>query len=81
MSTTLLTNSLAKFFLQEGIVLGTNANRILPPFDYREYIGNEKTLKQLDELTMEAAAFDPDGYDEYDPMLDEGVMEYDEEEG
>lgn len=80
-STTLLTNSLAKFFLQEGIVLGTNANRILPPFDYREYIGNEKTLKQLDELTMEAAAFDPDGYDEFDPMLDEGVMEYDEEEG
>ena len=80
-STTLLTNSLAKFFLQKGFVLGTNANRIMPPFDYREYIASEKTVKALDELAAEAAAFDPDNFDDYIDAMDEGIPDYDEEEG
>lgn len=79
-STTLLTNSLAKYFLTQGFVLGTNANRIMPPFDYREYIASDKTAKALDELAEEAASFDPDAIDT-DFAVDEIDLGYEEDDG
>lgn len=78
-STTLLTNSLSKYFLGQGFVLGTNANRILPPFDYKELIGtSNKAAQALDSLAEEAASFDPDSMDD-DFGLDEGGMDFDED--
>lgn len=77
-STTLLSNSLTKYFLQKGFVLGTNANRILPPFDYREYIAaNDEASKELEELAATDTVYDPDEYE--DDGLFEGGLDLDEE--
>ena len=79
-STTLLTNSLSKFFLTRGFVMGTNANRVLPPFDYRDLIASDKTKKALDNLADEAATFDPDSFEDDDYDLDEGGLGYDDDD-
>lgn len=77
-STTMLTTSMTKYFLQEGFVIGTNANRILPPFDWVNYIAaDKKTLNSLNQLAEEAESFDPDAYYEMaeEEFLNEGSFE------
>lgn len=72
-STTLLTNSLTKYFLTEGFIMGTNANRILPPFDYREFIMTDKTVAEMEEMTMDAMLYDPDNYGDDDDIAEGGL--------
>ena len=71
-STTMLTTSLTKYFLKEGFVLGTNSNRIMAPFDYKAYLVDGGS--NYDEMTQDAATFDPDDIIE-DESLDEGGFE------
>ena len=47
-STTMLTNSIAMYLLQNGFVIGTNANRIYPPFDYKKFIAEDTELAEIE---------------------------------
>lgn len=62
-STVMLTNSLAMYMLTHNYVLGTNANKILPPFDYKKFISEDNS--ELDEI-MEASMIDPDADDDFE---------------
>lgn len=72
-STAMLTNSVGKYLLQHGFVAGTNANRILPPFDYKKFIANSEELSDaeydalinpddLEEVVIEDENADEDFY-------------------
>lgn len=81
-STSLLTNYLMAFFYQEGYVLGTNANRILPPFDYTQYLSESTPgLADIDQMLQEAADYDPDGVFFDDDFEEEGEDFYGDDEG
>lgn len=70
-STTMLTESLTKFFLTEGFVIGTNANKILPPFDYKAYMSDMDTT-ELEEMDAMAMLNPDDGNDDELADADEG---------
>lgn len=72
-STNLLTNSFGMYLLENGYAIGTNANRILPPFDYKQYFAEETDeVKGIDAL-LEDAGIDPDDADFYeDDMMGNG---------
>lgn len=73
-STSLLTNYLVKYFYQIGYVIGSNANRIMAPFDYHEYIAEPSPeLEQIDAMMEEAMNMDPDNI--FNPDADEEWLE------
>lgn len=59
-STTMLTQSLTKFLYQEGFIIGTNANRIMAPFDYKQFIGDHEAASNIAAMQEDAEEFDPD---------------------
>lgn len=59
-STTMLTTSLTKYFLNEGFVMGTNANRIMAPFDYKAFLPDDKMVRDADDMNIDAYLADPD---------------------
>jgi hypothetical protein len=77
-STTMLTTSLTKYFFKEGFILGTNANRIMAPFDYRKFIDDKAAHEEFDLMSQEALLADPDdvdAYDEADSLIEGGFEE------
>ena len=70
-STTMLTTSLTKYFLKEGYVLGTNANRIMAPFDYRAFLSDKAAQDDYETMHQDAMTFDPDDVED-DSDLEEG---------
>ena len=61
-STTMLTQSLTKYFLQQGYIMGTNANRTEPPFDWRQYVPDADSGISEEQILEDAANYDPDDY-------------------
>lgn len=60
-STSMLTNYMTKFFYEYGYVMGINANRVLPPFDYHDFINKDiAALEDANQAIEDDAAFDPD---------------------
>ena len=81
-STTMLTQSLTKYFLGEGYVIGTNANRTEAPFDWKQYIPEMAAANiSSDQILEDMSQFDPDDMDMYDMALSDSDMdEYGESE-
>lgn len=70
-STTALTTSMTKYFLENGYVIGTNANRIRAPFNYRQYMADD-----VEDIRLVASAFGEDSeYNPYEADPDDLVEE------
>ena len=83
-STTMLTQSLTKFFLKEGFVMGTNTNRTEKPYDWRQYVSASTSddVLSAEQMIADAAAFDPDDMDDYDAaLLDSDEDDFSSESG
>lgn len=84
-STTLLTNSMYRDFIQDGFIMGTNSNRIMAPFDYKSLLADAPGINDqyVDPATLVSTEeeeppdmadyFAPDEWEDDD--LDEGAFD------
>ena len=62
-STNLVTYAMMKYFYEQGYVCGTNGNKFLPTFDYRQFFAADDAtdnMRSVEEMLMDAESFDPD---------------------